>query len=54
MGLELLVRIFRPFPGAYTAARSLVFLIVAGLGLLIGFARTRGTDYVDVVGRLHP
>ena len=54
MGLELMVRIFRPFPGAYAAARSLVFLVVAGLGLLIAFARTRGTDYVDVVGRLHP
>ncbi len=54
IGLELMVRIFRPFPSAYAAARLLVFLVLLGLGLLVWFARAHGTDYVDVVGRLHP
>jgi len=54
VALELMVRIFRRFPGAYVAARRAVVLVVAGLGALIWFSLPHGTDYVSVVGHLHP
>ena len=54
MALELMVRIFQPFPSAYVAARRAVLLVVAGLGALIWFALRHGTDYIAVVGRLQP
>jgi hypothetical protein len=55
IALELLVRIFPPFPSAYAAARRAVTLVAAALvGTLIWFAVSHGTDYVMVVGRLNP
>ncbi len=54
VALELMVRIFQPFPSAYAAARRGVIVVVAGLGALIWFSLAGGTDYVAVVGRLHP
>ena len=54
VGLELLVRIFQPFPSAYAAARRAVLLVVAGLGALVWVSLAGGTDYTAVVGRLHP
>ena len=54
VALELAFRIFQPFPSAYAAARRAVLLVVAGLGALIWFSLAEGTDYVAVVGRLHP
>jgi hypothetical protein len=54
VGLELMVRIFRPFPSAYAAARRGVIAVLAGLAALVGISLSGGTDYVAVVGRLHP
>lgn len=54
VALELLVRIFQPYPGAYAAARRAVVVLLAGLGALIWSALPHGTDYVMVVGRLNP
>jgi hypothetical protein len=54
LALELMVRIFQPYPSAYAAARRAVFVVVAGLGALIWSSLSRGTDYVAVVGRLYP
>src|SRR5688572_14624680 len=54
MGLELMVRIFRHFPGAYAATRAVVVLLVVVLGALVRSAASEGTDYLAFVGRLHP
>jgi len=54
VALELMVRIFRPFPSAYAAARRAVIAVVAGLGALIWYSLAGGTDYAAVVGCLHP
>jgi hypothetical protein len=54
IALELMVRIFRPFPSAYAAARRGVMLILIGLAALIWYSLSGGTDYVAVVGRLYP
>lgn len=54
VALELMVRIFQPFPSAYAAARRAVIAVVAGLGALVWFSLAGGTDYAAVVGRLHP
>ena len=54
VALELMVRIFRPFPAAYVAARRAVIGVVAGLGALVWFSLAYGTDYLAVMGRLHP
>jgi hypothetical protein len=54
VALELMVRIFQHFPSAYVAARRAVVVVLAGLGALIWFTLSGGTDYVAVVGRLHP
>ena len=54
VALELMVRIFQPFPSAYAAARRGVIVVVAGLAALVWFSLSGGTDYVAVVGRLHP
>lgn len=54
VALELMVRIFQPFPSAYAAARRGVIVVVAGLAALVWFSLSHGTDYVTVVGRLHP
>jgi hypothetical protein len=52
--LELMVRVFQPFPTAYVAARRGMFLAVAGLGVLIWSALREGTGYIAMVGRLNP
>jgi hypothetical protein len=52
--LELMVRIFQPFPSAYAAARRGVLVVVAGLAALVWFTLAGGTDYITVVGRLYP
>jgi hypothetical protein len=52
--LELMIRIFSPFPSAYAVARRGVILIVAGIVVLISFSVSSGTDYRAVVGRLNP
>ncbi len=54
VALELMVRIFQPFPSAYAVARRGVVLVIAGLGALIWSSLRGGTDYTAVVGRLHP
>ena len=54
IALELMVRIFQPFPSAYASARRAVIVVVVGLGVLIGVSLSHGTDYAAVVGRLHP
>jgi len=54
VALELLVRIFRAFPSAYMAAGRAMLLVLAGLAALLWGSLSRGTDYVAVVGRLHP
>jgi hypothetical protein len=52
--LELMVRVFQPFPTAYATARRGVFLAVGGLALLTGSSLREGTGYIAVVGRLNP
>lgn len=54
IALELMVRIFRPFPSAYAAARRAVMGVVLAFGALIAVSLSRGTEYTAVVGRLHP
>lgn len=54
VALELMVRIFQPFPSAYAAARRGVITVIVGLAALVWFSLSGGTDYVAVVGRLHP
>jgi hypothetical protein len=54
MVAELTVRIFRPFPSAYAAARRAVVLLIAGFAMLVAFTLTRGTDYHSIVGRVYP
>jgi hypothetical protein len=54
IALELAVRIFRHFPSAYRTVRRGVMVVVASLAVLIGYALSSGTDYIAVVGRLHP
>jgi len=54
IALELMVRIFQPFPSAYAAARRGVIVVVAGLAALVWFSLSGGTHYVAMVGRLHP
>jgi hypothetical protein len=54
VALELLVRIFQPFPSAYAAARRAVIVVAAGLGALVWFSLKEGTDYLAVIGRLYP
>jgi hypothetical protein len=54
VALELMVRIFQPYPSAYVAARRAVIVVVAGLGALIWFSLSGGIDYLAVVGRLYP
>ena len=54
VALELMIRIFQPFPLAYAAARRAALVVVAGLGALIWLSLSGGTDYHAVVGRLHP
>jgi hypothetical protein len=52
--VELMVRIFQPFPSAYVAARRAVLVLVLGLGALVAVSLTKGADYRAVVGRLYP
>ena len=52
--LELMIRVFQPFPTAYAAVRRGMFLAVAGLAMLISARLDEGTGYIDVVGRLNP
>lgn len=54
VALELMFRIFQPFPSAYVAARRAVVVVIAGLGALIWLTLPHGNDYMTVVGRLHP
>ena len=54
MGLELMVRIFRHFPTAYAATRSVVALVVVGLAFLVWSSLEKGTEYRTVVGTLSP
>ena len=54
IALELMVRIFRHFPSAYAAVRRGVFVVVAGLAVVVWYALAAGTDYFAVVGRLYP
>jgi hypothetical protein len=54
IAVELMVRIFRHFPAAYHTVLRWVLVVLLGLGVLIAFALPRGTEYVTVVGRLHP
>ena len=54
VALELLIRIFQPFPSAYAAVRRAVIVVVAGLCALIWLSLSAGTDYVAVIGRLYP
>jgi hypothetical protein len=54
MVAELTVRIFRPFPSAYAAARRAVVLLVIGLAAVVVFTLSRGTDYRSIVGRVYP
>ena len=54
IGLELMARIFRHFPGAYAAARGVVALVVAGLGLMVWSSLGKGVEYRAVVGTLTP
>jgi hypothetical protein len=52
--LELMVRVFQPFPTAYVAVRRVVLLAVAGLAVLVWSSLRHGTGYIPVVGRLNP
>jgi len=52
--VELMVRIFQPFPSAYAAARRAVLALLLGLGALVAVSLTKGTEYLSVVGRLYP
>ena len=52
--VELMIRIFQPFPSAYVAAQRAVMAVVLGLGALVAVSLTRGTEYLAVVGRLYP
>jgi hypothetical protein len=54
VALELMARIFQPFPSAYVAARRAVVVVIAGLGALIWLSLPHGNEYATVVGRLHP
>jgi hypothetical protein len=49
-----MIRIFRAFPSAYAAAGRAMLFVLAGLAALVWYSRSAGTDYVTVVGRLHP
>jgi hypothetical protein len=53
IGLELMVRIFRHFPGAYAAVQKGVFVVVWALGLLAWYSLSYGTDALTVVGKLY-
>ena len=52
--LELLVRIFQPYPSAYVVARRAVIVVVAGLAVFLWFALSVGTDYLALLGRVYP
>src|SRR5215213_1828342 len=52
--VELTVRIFRPFPSAYAAARPTMIVLLLAFGALLAMAIGKGTDYRAVVGRLYP
>ena len=54
MALELLHRIFRPFPRAHGIARRGTLLVVLALAALVGGALLEGAAYRQVVGRLNP
>ena len=54
IALELMVRIFQPFPSASAAVRRAVLVVVAGLGMLVWASLSAGTDYLAVLGRVHP
>ena len=54
LALELMIRIFRPFPTAYAAVRRAVLVVVAGLAMLVWASLSAGTDYLAVLGRVHP
>ena len=54
LAVELLVRIFRPFPSAYAAARRGMLVVAVVMAALLQRVLLQGTGYDAVVGRVHP
>jgi hypothetical protein len=54
LALELLARIFRPFPSAFAAARRAMLVVAVVMVALVQRLLMQGTGYDAVVGRVHP